>query len=365
LATAIKQLQLAPLGAGDLIDRTVRLYRRHFMALVRACAPPVIVSALGTVILSVSVRSMSFTSSGGRLLLYILFAFLSILIWFLGLLAQLVVMGGASRNLVMHLLLDKPVTTRLIYRSVRSRFWKLLLATLAVVLCLIFSGVMASVAWFMATLLVIVILWVVSTLGLPWLIAIMSLILNGASLLLFLYVFFLFAGRVAYVPQVLMVEGKGVLESVNRSVELARGNVRRLMGLFLFTMFAWASAVMLLLAPHGWIGNLVGLQPIIPLFTDTSHMPSWYIVSYEVIIQVSTILLAPVWMMGMSLLYVDERVRHEGYDVELLAAQRFGEMPAVPVGVHAPLAPALAAPQDAETYTRPQDKFPGSMLGLN
>jgi hypothetical protein len=38
---------------------------------------------------------------------------------------------------------------------------------------------------------------------------------------------------------------------------------------------------------------------------------------------------------------VDERVRHEGYDIELLAQQRLGEMPQLPDGRIAPLAPAL------------------------
>ena len=357
--TAIKQLQLAPLGAGDLIDRTVRLYRRHFMALVRASAPPVIVSAAGTVLWSVSVRSMAVTDSEGRLLLYVMLAFVGLIVWFLGLLAQLIVMGGASRNLVMHLLWDEPVTARLIYRSVRARFWRLLLATLAVVLCMIFSAVLASVAMFIAMLLILIVIAISVATGMPWLTAILSITLYVASLVLAFYLFFLVAGRVAYVPQVLMVEGKGVLESISRSVELARGNVRRLMGMFLFTVFAGYSALMLMLIPLGWFGYLYGISPF---ELDATRLPAWYAVSRVVVGQLSAILLAPVWMMGMSLLYVDERVRHEGYDIELLAAQRLGEMPAVPVGVHAPLSPALAAPQSKRP--REEEKFPSSTLGL-
>jgi hypothetical protein len=91
-------------------------------------------------------------------------------------------------------------------------------------------------------------------------------------------------------------------------------------------------------------------------------VPAWYTVSSEVFGQLATILLAPVWMMGLSLLYVDERVRHEGYDIELLAAQRFGEMPQLPAGVHAPVAPAIAPPQSKRT--REEENFPGSVLGL-
>ena len=103
---------------------------------------------------------------------------------------------------------------------------------------------------------------------------------------------------------------------------------------------------MLLLVPLGLVRVPERRQPV-SSWTRT-RLPAWYTVSSAALGQVSTILLAPVWMMGLSLLYVDERVRHEGYDIELLAAQVFGEMPAVPRGLHAPLAPAIAAPQQRQ-----------------
>src|ERR687894_437709 len=137
---AVKHLQLAPLGAGDLIDRTVRLYRRHFMTLVRASAPPVFISAVGSVLYTLGVRSIALTESEGRLALYFLLALLGPLFWFVGLVAQLIVMGGASRNLVMHLLWGEAVTARLIYRSVRSRFRGLLGASLVVCFWMLLAG---------------------------------------------------------------------------------------------------------------------------------------------------------------------------------------------------------------------------------
>ena len=36
----VRQLSLAPLGAGDLIDRAVRLYRRDLLVLIRTAALP-------------------------------------------------------------------------------------------------------------------------------------------------------------------------------------------------------------------------------------------------------------------------------------------------------------------------------------
>ena len=52
-----------------------------------------------------------------------------------------------------------------------------------------------------------------------------------------------------------------------------------------------------------------------------------------------SILLTPVWMLGLSLLYVDERVRHEGYDIELMASRQLDEFP--DVNVTSPLGTAL------------------------
>ncbi|HEX8290767.1 MAG TPA: hypothetical protein VF570_03360 [Pyrinomonadaceae bacterium] len=350
---AVKHLQLAPLGAGDLIDRTVRLYRRHFGALVRASAPPVIVSAAGTVLLSVCWPAIWATGSEGRLAGYVAGVVAGLVVYVLGFLTQLVVMGGASRSLVMHLLWGEPVTARLIYRGVRSRLWGLFLATL-VVLFWLFISAAAGVAAGLLLLLpgsvgVGVVIAVAARSEAEWVVMAAVVLLWLASVALGLFVFFYVAGRVAYVPQVLMVEGRGVFDSIGRSAALARGNVRRLAGMFLFTGFGWYSAAMLLLVPLGWYAYLNGVDP---LGLDPTRTPVWYSVSTNVLGQVSTILIAPVWMMGLSLLYVDERVRHEGYDIELLAAQVFGEMPAVPAGVNAPLAPAIAAPQPAGAGAR-------------
>ena len=369
---AVKQLQLAPLGAGDLIDRTVRLYRHHFMALIRVSALPVVVSATGSVMWSVSVGAMGATASGERLVVYLLFSLLGIVVLFLGLLAQLIMMGGASRNLVMHLLWGEPVTARLIYRSVRSRFWSLLGASLLVVIWLIISAAMAGAVLGLAVMLIFFVLAaavaVTASAGVQWLSLILSILLYLAGVLVTLCVFFFLAGRVAYVPQVLMVEGRGAMDAVARSVRLARGNVRRLMAMFLFTTFAGYSALTLLLVPLLWFGYLNGVE-LNPFIFDATRVPAWYMVSREVVTQLSTILLAPVWMMGLSLLYVDERVRHEGYDIELLAAQRLGAMPELPAGVDAPLTPAIAAPvskesRSASRESRAESGRAGSVLGL-
>jgi hypothetical protein len=75
--------------------------------------------------------------------------------------------------------------------------------------------------------------------------------------------------------------------------------------------------------------------------TDSADWPVWYALLYSILGPLSTILLTPVWMLGLSLLYVDERVRHEGYDIELMAARQLDELPDMkvtsPLGNRAPL----------------------------
>src|SRR5438132_4073200 len=97
------ELALAPLGAGDLIDRAVRLYRQHFLTLIRIAAPPVLVSALGSAITTIAFREFS-TSSEMRLLLFVLVWLAGLAIIGCGSLFSIIVMGGATRNLVAHLL---------------------------------------------------------------------------------------------------------------------------------------------------------------------------------------------------------------------------------------------------------------------
>lgn len=356
-------LLLAPLGAGDLIDRAVRLYRRHFMTLVRASAPPIVVTAAGWVAMTIGLRSVWATEDSAKLIAYTALILTGGALWVGGYFFQLIVMGGASRNLVAHLLWSEKVSARAIYKSVRARFWPLVGGSFVVAVWVVFVGlVVLFAAWFALTLAILV--SVVAAMAFPsWFAALVTVVATGAVTLGSTILFFWLVGRVAYVPQVMLVEGQNVSAAVGRSFQLARGHVRRLAAMFIFSSFAAYSALMLLLVPLGWYGYLHGINPS-PF--DAERWPAWYAVGYEVVAQLSAIFLAPVWTLGLSLLYVDERVRHEGYDIELMAARVFGEMPDLPNGQLAPLAPALAS---VETPPRPSLYAPppqarGSILGL-
>ncbi|HET6976819.1 MAG TPA: hypothetical protein VFI24_10880 [Pyrinomonadaceae bacterium] len=328
------QLPLAPLGAGDLIDRALRLYRRHLFVLIRTAAPPVIIVAAGWMLLSISIRQIFIVAGTGELFWNVLLLFAAAGLMGLGYLLILVVMGGASRTLVAHLLRNDPVTARATYAAVKARFWSLMAASILVSIFIIF---VSYAAMFAAEIVMLVFIFAAAGLSLiapVWLFAILYLIGGLATTAVFLIVFFFMVGRVAYVPQIMLVEGKGIFEAIGRSFTLASGNVRRFMAMTLFTTFATLSAVMLLVVVIYIVGSLFGFDA-----TNSAEWPAWYTTSYSIIGPIGSILLTPVWMLGLSLLYVDERVRHEGYDIELMAARQLPEMP--DINVSSPLGTAL------------------------
>jgi hypothetical protein len=355
------ELALAPLGAGDLIDRAVRLYRRHFLTLIRIAVPPVVVFALGSTITTIAFRELSATPDEVRMVLYVLMLLAGTVIMFGGSLFSLIVMGGATRNLVAHLLWNEPVTARSTYRAVKSRFWGLFGASIVVALWLVFSSWLAFMAFYMIIAVVTIGAIAFAQALSGWVAAIVAGLGTMIAIVVGLILFFLLAGRMAYVPQAMLVEGRGIFSAVGRSFSLASGNVRRLMAMTLFTFFATYSALMLLMIPLGWYGYLNGVD-LSPFGTNS---PAWYVIAYEVILQCSHIMLAPIWMLCLSLLYVDERVRHEGYDIELLAARQLPEMPQL-AGVVSPFAPALVTGRAPRFVPPPPGPMPtGSVLGLS
>ncbi|MFN2598446.1 MAG: hypothetical protein ABR563_14800, partial [Pyrinomonadaceae bacterium] len=297
-----------------------------------------------SVMFTAGARSFSLAETGGALALYVSLVVVGVVVALVGNFAFLLVMGGASRNLVLHLLWNEPVSARAIYRNVRSRFWGLVGALL---LMLLFAGAAAmpvGFAWMM--LLSLAVVGVTTVAGGGAFGVVLLVVFSASFTLAALFAYFWIVGRVAYVPQVMLVEGRKATDAFGRSMTLARGNVRRLTAMFLFTTFATYSALMLLAVPLGWYGYLRGMSPV---QFGGAELPLWYSIGWQVITQTSKILLAPVWMLGLSLLYVDERVRHEGYDIELLARRRLGDMPDLPGGGVAPLAPAVHTAETRKT----------------
>jgi hypothetical protein len=360
-------MSLTPLGAGDLIDRAVRFYRKNFWTFVLIAAPPVIIGTIVSVSWTIAGRQLfSIGSSRDQTELTFYYLFLrlgSVVIWISETVATLAVMGGASRNFVRHLLFEEPITFRETYKNTWGRLAGLLAASSLLTFVLGFIGIIIFyIGLFIGAIAISLTVALFSFF--PILAFIVSLVLGLATAFGTAWLFFLLASRFAYVPQIMLVEGQGVFQAIGRSTTLASGNVARFAALFIFSTVAAWSALAILYIPLAWFAWANGVE-LLPFNTDV--VPAWYEISSQLISQASLILLSPVWMVGLCLLYVDERVRHEGYDIELMAARRLGEIPAVPSTYINPLQPALAG----STFVQTPDPQPvskgrpdSSVLGL-
>lgn len=308
-------------------------------------APPVLIGTAVSVAWTYLARTYFYqgnTVDPFENIAYYLFLWLgSLMIWFTETVATLAVMGGASRNFVRHLLFGEPITFTATYRALWARFASLVSGSIVITLMLMF--VCGPVLYFGLVLGSIVVLISIGVLAaVPPLAFIVSTVLGLAITFLTFWLVFLIASRFAYVPQSITVEGLGVFSAIARSASLASGNVKRFAALFIFTTVAIYSALAILYIPLAWYGWYEGVDFLEVFIIDRDLIPAWYQVASQLISQLSFILLSPVWMVGLCLLYVDERVRHEGYDIELMANRRLGEIPDVPQEYINPLQPALA-----------------------
>jgi hypothetical protein len=357
------EYSLAPIGAGDLIDRAVRFYRGNFRTFLFIAAPPVI---LGTVV-SVAWRFIAreLFSSGGRIDttdIWVYYLFLSLgttVIWYTETVATLIVMGGASRNFVRHLLFNEAISFSATYRNSLSRLGGLIAASCIIVFLL---GVLGILLFYVGLIVggigIGLAIWAFSFL--PIVAFIISLTVGMAAAGGTIWLFFLLASRFAYVPQVMLVEGRGAFSAIGRSASLAGGSVKRLMALFLFTIFATYSALALFYVPLLWYAWINGIEVV----GDPNTVPASFEIVTQVVGQASFILLSPVWMVGLCLLYVGERVRHEGYDIELEAAQKLGDIPDVPADYINPLHPALVTGRAIEPTSSDRRSSDLTTLGL-
>ena len=347
-------LHLKPLGAGDLIDRSVRFYRNNFWTFILIASPPIIVGAIFLIGWMFLARSLFSVSANDPLEsgFYEFFVGLGgIVIWFIQLIAVFVVMGGASRNFVRHILFDEPITFRETYKNIRSRlFGMIAVSTLLTFLIGFFGLILLYLGILVATILILISAWAFSFL--PVVAFLVSLAFGVAVALGTLWVFFLVASRFIYVPQVMLVEGQGAVAAIGRSSTLAGKNIRRVAALFIFTIFATYSALSLFYVPLGWYAWLNGIN--IFDFVSADVIPAWYEIATQVVGEISLILLTPILMIGLCLLYVDERVRGEGYDIELMAVQRLGEIPSVPQKYVNPLQPAISKDSKNQVVTQTQ-----------
>jgi hypothetical protein len=322
---SFESFTLSPMSAGDIIDRAVRLYKRNFLAFVRIVLAPSLTAYVGRILFYSGLNNFSLVRGDARVALTSLMIFGGGVLWLVGETAFYAVLGGSSRSLIAHFFEGKPILARDVYRSVRERIWSLIGSVLTITIMVI------AVSWMMILFLGIFAL-IFSAIasrfiagGPQWVAAIYGFLSVAGLLVGMLLSFLMVYSRLVYVPQILMVEGKGVFGAINRSFQLARGELVRIAAVIIFWIYVAWSLWVLMAVPLGWYGYVAGVD-ITPF---SENVPLWYQIAKQTLTQLSEILIWPIAMLCFTLLYINSRVRKEGYDIELLANKALAQ-PMIP-----------------------------------
>jgi hypothetical protein len=301
--------QLRPLSIGDLFDAAFQLYRRHFWTLSAIAALAYVPTALLSWLLWMTVfeRSLAGMFSPFRLFGLYTGSFMSSALWSLtiGNLLQ-----GALINAIAQSYLGQPITSIAAYRFGLRRYVMLVPAS---ILSLIIGGISQVIPSFFG------LIFGFSGLSRLFLIGAappLQSYIGAGALVLFCLVALLIAelallALLAYfllAPQAVILENLGPLAAIRRSRDLVRGSVRRglviviaagILGFLLSTVPSMLGS-MLLVWSTGANELLLGL-----LFSSA--------------LLVGQIVLQPLLVAIYTMFYYDQRVRKEGYDLELLA----------------------------------------------
>lgn len=291
---------LRPMSIGELLDRTFALYRRNFLLFVGiATLGPAAylvfqLLTIGSAIVPGATRQPSpaaFASFG-----------VGMLVGLIIMLAGMALAHAATVRAVAAVHLGRTITIGGAYKALSGRVWRVLTVFGLVMLIVgVVAVVMIVTASVLASLAVIggAQAGTAGTVA-GGLIAIVAVVI-GALLAITIYV------RYSLAIQACVVEDLRPLASLKRSVALSKGARSRV--LTIYFVFGLLSLIVSLA-----LGGTVGAVGVL-LRTPILSVILIYLTSF-----IAGSLTGPLATIGMSLLYYDERVRKEAFDLQLMMA---------------------------------------------
>jgi hypothetical protein len=299
-------IPLRPLVLGDILDGAFRIIRYNPRATIGAA---VLVSAVA-MILPVAVGLITGSTAGLRLdpgsnelsdsqIVSLVSAFGSLLVGSQLQAIGLLFVSGMIAHVTSAAAVGRRLTMGEAWAATAGKRWRLF--GMAVLLGL---GVLVVTAIVVG---VVVLLAFTSSLGVTVLVGlILGVALVGGYLVFWVRV------RALAVPA-LMLEPVGVFGALGRSVRLTQRQFWRLLGILLLVSLIVGFAASMLRLPFS-----IGGEVFLIGGTDTGYGLMMYLLLTAVGTIVSSALIQPFQAAVYALLYVDQRMRKEAYDVELL-----------------------------------------------
>jgi hypothetical protein len=132
-----------------------------------------------------------------------------------------------------------------------------------------------------------------------------------------------------------LVEGKSIRDGIRRRRELVRRMSLQIVGIMIAIFLLYLGITYIFRLGFGLLFVFTGIiemgelgrviQPVwimlLPAFQNELHLSFQLI--YLIYLGVDTITI-PIWVIGATLLYFDQRIRREGFDIEMMAARQGG-----------------------------------------
>jgi hypothetical protein len=277
---AMPIFDLQPMSIGDILDRTIRLYRRGFLHNIAIVAIPYILLIPFTVLVGSSLHltgnpRMLFRPGVLGLGVIVVLAF----IWL-----SFMSMGALARSVSERYLGEEP--------TVGGSYAAVLRRTLS----LIWAYILAGFVWVGLGILMVMSFAFVMLLG-----PIASAVAGVLVAILFVVGFI----RLLLITQIIVIEDIRGVAALQRSWNLMRGNFWRTVLIFIFYVVVSIVLSVVLNLPGGVLAGLAGGS----IGAIINQVFQW----------LSQILLTPVLAIAITLLYYDSRIRTEAFDLEVMA----------------------------------------------
>ena len=271
---------LQPMGFTDILDTIFSLYRNHFRLIFGICIVYFVLMLGLNLLMGISTFYFSNSGLSGMAIgIPLITTWITILISLFSI-GALLFAGGQSY-------LGRQITAGTAFRQIARRFWSYLGSN---ILYMLVIGLLA-----------------ITIIGIPFAIY--------------------FAARWGFYAQAVLIEETSVTHALRRSSELVKGTWWRVFGIllaiFLLAFMIQTVLQFSLLFGFGLTQAISGEGGLLEMFQQlfVPELTTWeglvnYIIQSFINYLVNSLML-PVGIIGSTLLYFDQRIRKEGFDIEM------------------------------------------------
>jgi hypothetical protein len=306
-------LALRPMSTGEVLDRTFGLYRKYFLLFVGIGTLPALV-LVGAFLLMLPFGMLSdhgaLNTMGAATFIAVVagyFIFVGIFYF-----AGYSVAMGATVHAVSHVHLGHPATIRDSYKKVRPDMLRILFIVIRVLIraigafLLTYLLVLAIVIWMMRMI----------TLNRAVLNTIITVLILGTLLVGLVFSIVIFCKYALAVPACVL-EKLRPYQSLKRSRSLAKGSLFRIFLVMLLMGIVGAALSFIFQLPGMILSNYAG-DTVVSIFQLFGSF-------------IGSALAFPIGTIALSLLYYDQRVRKEAFDLQLMMESLAQPEPIAPV----------------------------------